>query len=98
MGASLVREVAYADRVRNSTRAEGRAADVLYYLAVHADAERRVEGISLQDLAETFWVSYDHAKRWMRHLRKLGDVETVVRGGRNGPNTYRITLPPAHAA
>lgn len=86
--------VQYADRVSLLTQAEGRAGDVLYYLAVHADAEQTVRDISLQTIADHFRVSWAHAKRLVRQLRQLGELETLVRGSGKRKNTYRITFPP----
>lgn len=87
--------IQYADRVAYLTQAEGRAGDVLYYLAVHADEKQVVRDISLQTIADRFRVSWVHAKHLVRQLRLLGEVETIARGGGTHSNTYRITFPPA---
>lgn len=84
--------VEYADRVSLRTRSEGRAADVLYYLAVHADEEHIVRGISIQVIADRFRLSAGRIKQLIRQLRALHELETLTRGGGKKTNTYRITF------
>lgn len=84
--------VEFADRVRLVTRAVGRAVDILYYLAVHADNDHIVREISHQELAEQFQFTVRRARQIVQGLRELGEVETIKRGSGKSTNVYRIHL------
>lgn len=84
--------VEFADRVMRATRAAGQVAAALYYLAVHADEKHLVRGISIQQIADDFKVTWQTAYRYVRQLRSLGELETVKRGRGKACSIYRVRL------
>ena len=87
----------YPEEVMAASRADGRALDVLYFLAEHADAQEEVE-MGQQTMAMCFKVQRPTIKTILRHLRDLGELRLIHQGrGRGRTNRYRITVPrPLH--
>lgn len=81
-------------RVLRHSKAEGTPLLVLRTLIGFADDTGIVRGVSIGEIAKAIRRSEDTARRGLRALRSLHEIELLRRGGGKQRNSYRITLPP----